>query len=387
MRLLTTLLLLTLFHTIPNLHAQATTPLTKAIRHENFAEAKKHLTQELVNKADRGQYHPLTYAVYTGNNELIEALLKAGANARVVEYNGKTPLFVAANFNNAKAIELLVKYGATYPKKDNPYQPAKIAVIENAPKALKALFKAYPNIDLKTGWKKPNGYPSGMSRSGGALNHAARYGYDEIAIFLLGKNPNLNAKQSWIENFYIVGSDFRGKKALHNAAENKKCSVKLVNGLLKAGCDPFEKTPYSHLQCSTPLDYAAAADSIAKLKAMLASCDLKNKNHRSAISRAIFIASANSHKKTTLYLLSLLKKPLPNPEKWLAKYGKGSTSFNRHNSIREGFLGVLTPRVNPNQSALNATGTLAIISSPSLQNTASLLSVELSSMKFLDKYQ
>lgn len=364
------------------LHAQ-TTPLTQAIRLEKFEEAPKYITPELVNKADAGRYHPLTYAVYTSNNELIEALLKAGAKADTVEHNGKTALYVAANFNNVQAIELLAKHGATYPPKDNTYQPAKIAVTENAAKALKALFDAYPDIDLKAGWKKPNRYAGGISLSGGALNFAARYGYNEMGLFLLTKNPNLNAAQSRADNFYCAGPDYRGKKPLHNAAENGKCSLEFLNALLKAGCDPLERTPASHLQCRTPLDYAAASGSLQKVKAILTLCDLKNKTHRSAISRSTFIASAHKHDKIVSHLLSCLGHTLLDPEKWLKKYNVQPSTKGGHNPLREESLRTLMPRIDTNKKARNASGTIAIISPKSLQNTASLLSAELSTVSHI----
>ncbi len=217
MRLLATLLLLTHLNLLA-----ATTPLTKAIRMEKFAEAKKHLTPELVNKPDDGLYHPLTYAVYTGNTDLVEALLKAGANPNTVEHNGKTALYVAANLANPHAIRLLHKHGAKYPAPDNAYQPAKAAVIANAPETLQAIFTAYPNINPDLGWEKVGQYSYG--KSGSPLNHCARHGYNKCGLLLLAKGCNTHAYQYRTNSRPNRGMSVKGKKALHNAAENPHCS-------------------------------------------------------------------------------------------------------------------------------------------------------------------
>jgi len=356
-----------------------TTPLTLAIRLEKFNEAKKHITPELVNQKDQGKYHPLTYAVYTGNNELIEALLKAGADANVIEHNGKTALYVAANLNNAEGIKLLHQYGATYPSKDSAYQPAKTAVQSNAPDVLKALLEAHPSIDLEAGWKKPDRFNKRLT--GSPLNYAARHGYNDVGLILLKYNCKLDAALWAGSNRYTGESDWRGKKALHSACENPECSTEFISALLAAGCDRFEKTPASHMECETPLNYAVASGSLSKTKTLLAGRDVKISRHRSAINRAVFTASAHNHTQIVEYLLNLIKVSLPNPEKWLKKYHTDSSHTDGHNALQERELKKLrqfTPKPTRADNQQTAKASLAIIASPGLENISSLMTSALS---------
>jgi len=55
---------------------------------------------------------PLMVATYVKNIEIVELLLKAGANPSISEGEGITPLFVAKKHKLTKIIKLLLKYGA-----------------------------------------------------------------------------------------------------------------------------------------------------------------------------------------------------------------------------------------------------------------------------------
>jgi len=200
-----------------------TTPLTKAIRLEKFDDAKKHITPELVNKMDQGQYHPLTYAVYTGNNELIESLLKAGADPNIVEHNGKTALYVAANLANTQGLKLLHKHGAKRPPK-TALSPAVAAVHSSSLDSLQTLLELYPDIDLNRGWKKADKYY--RTRPVGAVSYAAYHSYNDIALYLLTKNID------------VTPTDWEGNNALNWTSGNPRCSVELVRKLLARGLAP-----------------------------------------------------------------------------------------------------------------------------------------------------
>ena len=112
------ILLALLALTTLSLQAQLT-PLTRAIRLEKFEQAKKHITPELVNKMDQGQYHPLTYATYTRNQQLVKALLDGGADPNIIEHDGATALSIAAQLRLPEMIKTLHQAGATYPSGKN----------------------------------------------------------------------------------------------------------------------------------------------------------------------------------------------------------------------------------------------------------------------------
>ena len=233
------------------LHAQLT-PLTEAIRLEKFDEAKTHTSPELVNKMDQGKYHPLTYAAYTGNNELIEALLKAGANPNTVEHNGKTALYVVANLANPKGIKLLHQHGAKLPPK-TALSPAVAAIYSSSLDTLKSLLEHYPNADLTRGWERARRVPYRYHQLGGPVSYACYYGYNDIALYLLKKHLPFN------------GTDYFGKGALHHAALNRTGSIELIKALLDAGYSPLKyaksirRHPNDQFTPHTPLALAVIA--------------------------------------------------------------------------------------------------------------------------------
>ena len=56
---------------------------------------------------------------YDGNAEIINALLKAGANIEIRVDSGATPLIIAATSGNDNAVNALLKAGANVNAKDN----------------------------------------------------------------------------------------------------------------------------------------------------------------------------------------------------------------------------------------------------------------------------
>ena len=54
----------------------------------------------------------LHWAVHLDNAEMVEALIKAGANAKAVNRDGATPLSIAALYGNPRVVEALLKGGA-----------------------------------------------------------------------------------------------------------------------------------------------------------------------------------------------------------------------------------------------------------------------------------
>lgn len=351
-------------------HAQ-TTPLTKAIRLENFEEAKKHSTPELVNQPDQGKYHPLTYAACTGNNELMEALLKAGADPNVVEHNGKTALYVAANLANVEGIKLLRQHGAKYPP-DTARSPVAACVLSGSTECTKTLLEAYPDSDLDDGWGMETGF--GLSRHPCAISYAAYHGYDEIALLLLGRNVG------------PAPADQEGRSALHDAAKNPRCSTELVEALVARGLEPVRCRPGIHVIPTSPLELGAAHGSVEKVKALTARCDPGA--DRTAINRAAHVAAAYGKAESCRYLFSLINREMQSSEEWAEEYladlkktGRGLSSLARpdsHTPIRLEELQQILPKAAGDPGKPAPAGTIAVISPDSLRNQASLFTQALS---------
>ena len=66
-----------------------------------------------------GGYTPIILASQNGNAALIDALIKAGADAKVATSNGTTPLMLAASSGKADAVKVLLDAGADANAKEN----------------------------------------------------------------------------------------------------------------------------------------------------------------------------------------------------------------------------------------------------------------------------
>ncbi|KHN74990.1 Acyl-CoA-binding domain-containing protein 6 [Toxocara canis] len=67
---------------------------------------------ELLVERDENQVTALHHAADRGNVELIECLLKAGADLRIQDYDGQTPLHYAVLCSQHGAVKCLLKHGA-----------------------------------------------------------------------------------------------------------------------------------------------------------------------------------------------------------------------------------------------------------------------------------
>ena len=66
-----------------------------------------------------GAITPLFMACTNGSAAMIEALLKAGADANSTKSNGTTPLMIAAASGSADAVKVLLDHGAEVNAKEN----------------------------------------------------------------------------------------------------------------------------------------------------------------------------------------------------------------------------------------------------------------------------
>jgi ankyrin repeat protein len=124
---------------------------------------------------------PLMTAIYKGNAEIVEILLKAGAKVDADNCVGWPPLHCAVEHGRTEIMEILLKDGA------------KVDTIDN-------------------GGRTP-------------LHYAARNGNAEIVEILLKAGAKVDA------------IDKKGKTPLHRAA--RYADAKIVEILLKAGANPF----------------------------------------------------------------------------------------------------------------------------------------------------
>lgn len=359
-----------------SLYADQTTPLTHAIRLEKFDEAQKHITSDLVNKADDGKYHPITYASFTGNNELIKSLLKAGADPSVVEHNGKSPLYVAANFANIEGIKLLHKHGAKVPPID-ALSPAMGAVYSGSLDTLKTLVGLYPDLDLKAGWGEEQ-----LKTTQGFIKDPVTYatylGYNDMALYLLEKKVP------------AIDKNGMGMSALHHAAMNRDCSTELVQALLNSGLSPtllaksdYTRELYHYMAPTSPLDLAVVAGNMDKLKVLVAAMDTSIEEHENIIVKAGNQADAQNRREMTDFLFSSVDRHLLDYETYLRNFEKQLEELRKSKQkkadITSADLGKIMPRISSRSGKLPKSGSIAVITSETLKNEAFMLVSALSS--------
>lgn len=160
----------------------ATVPLVDAVKSGDRAAALKMIEQRVdVNTAEPDGTTALHWAVHRNDLDLVERLIRAGANAKAKNDYGATPMSEAAVLGNAAMIDRLLKAGAD---------------VES------------PNADGQT-----------------ALMVAARTGSVEAARVLLKNGADVNAKEQWREQTALMWA----------AAQSQPAMVK---ELLAHGADP-----------------------------------------------------------------------------------------------------------------------------------------------------
>lgn len=356
-------------------NAETTTPLTKAIRLENYADAKKQTKKSLVNLKDAGGYHPLSYAVFTGNDGLVEHLLKAGANPNQVEENKKTPLYVAANLGRPDLVELLHRYGATYPDADEE-SPIRIAMQCGSIETLALLLKLYPEKDVNDGWPWPkvvwesergNKDLNTPLYARSALIHAIVAGMPKMVFFLLSQGVDLNA------------TDSNGRTALHLAAWSPLFDERLVSELLKKGLSPVARSHHHHFGPSTALDFAAMSGSLEKVRAMCGR--LKLDQNRKAIRRSALIASAYGNDRVMEFLFAFLGERQPSARSLMIGSDENESEEQDHVFEEDEFSQLDLPNLSVQESGKRLKeGSIALISSNGLEDISILLEARLSEL-------
>jgi ankyrin repeat protein len=169
---------------------------------------------EDVNAANEKGMFPLWLAVWNGDARMVDLLLKSGANARQI-FKGETEialLDVAAQEGPLDVVELLVKAGAEVNKPDSHGQtPLRVAARNGRTDIVKFLLSKGAEVDTKG------------NDGATPLEHAASKGHLDIVKLLVEKGANINLQ------------DKEGDFALGEAARHGFLDV--VNYLLDKGAD------------------------------------------------------------------------------------------------------------------------------------------------------
>jgi ankyrin repeat protein len=212
-----------------------------------------------VNAANEYGVTPLTLAVINRSPAMVEKLLKAKANANAAQTTGETPLMTAASTGNLDVAKLLVTHGAQVNAKEPKHgqTPLMWAIAFQHPDVAKLLIESGADVHAKTymptGFKPmmmasygsdiqvtpKGGYTpllfaarvgdldtaklliergadpnEGTEQDGSALVLASAGGHEKLALYLLDKGANPNAKDaSGITPLHYAMRD--GLKVLH----------------------------------------------------------------------------------------------------------------------------------------------------------------------------
>ena len=183
-----------------------------------------------VNVKVRGDT-PLHNATFHGRLEIVQKLIKAGADVNLRNNQGDTPLYraaldKAADNNRLEIIQELIKAGADVNLRNNEGDtPLSKATFHGRLEIVQKLIKAGADVNLRN------------NQGDTPLYDAAFYGYLEIVQELIKAGADVNVK-------------VRGDTPLHNAAENGY--LEIVQELIKAGAD----VNLRNNQGDTPLYYA-----------------------------------------------------------------------------------------------------------------------------------
>jgi ankyrin repeat protein len=197
--------------------------LNKEIEDENIEEVERLIDKGAdVNNRDYAEFTPLIDAVFKENNDLVEVLIKAGANVNyVVEDADKlTALHAAVERGDSKTVRILIEADADVDQvDDNGSTPLYKAALHGSIEKVKLLINADADVDIP-------------DRHGETpLYIASQMGFDIIVKALIKAGANVYIK------------NIKGKTALNKAthkpvrnqlktAETKK-ELEVLNVIMK----------------------------------------------------------------------------------------------------------------------------------------------------------
>lgn len=189
-----------------NLLNQLTTagesPLILACRHEKVLVAKFLLQQkdiqvnvspkDIISRKQYGCPPPeiaFNYAVDSKNHALVELLLNAGADPKILSSNNFPVIYIAACNQDEPMMQLLLEKDSSLINQintdgDTPLMLASIGNTDEEALPIVRVLLTQPGIEV---WKMVEGLPEGEDSKNGwtALHYAANYGCDETVKLLL----------------------------------------------------------------------------------------------------------------------------------------------------------------------------------------------------------
>jgi ankyrin repeat protein len=204
----------------------------------------------------------------------VRTLLKNGADVRVAEADGTTPLHWAVHHNNLEMVNLIVAAGGDV-KAANRYgvTPLALACLNGNAAVVDRLLKAGAD-------------PNTASREGETvLMTAARTGAVDVVKRLIAAGANVSAKETW-----------RGQTALMWAIGEGH--LEIVKTLLETGADLYGRTPKGF----TPFLFAVRGGNFDMVKTLLAAGADVNETAGEGTT-ALVVAIVNAHFELAAYLL------------------------------------------------------------------------------------
>lgn len=140
-----------------------------------------------VKLADRYGVTPISLACTNGNAAMIKLLLDSGADPNTVDPTGETALMTAAKGGDVESVRVLADAGAKIDTRDSAFQQSALmmAVRENRTEVVRFLVEHHADVNVQTrtgqepGWVLPNSVPGfghgiGIIR-GGLPERGSRY--------------------------------------------------------------------------------------------------------------------------------------------------------------------------------------------------------------------
>jgi len=141
---------------------------------------------ELVNKKDDLDWSPLHHASFQGHIEVVEFLIKSGAETNTLDNFGYTPLHRAALRGHIEVTKILIDAGADLNKMSaKGFTPLALAVRVNQKEMMEHLIFKGADVNLRQG-------------DGDAPLHTASvFGRKEIIELLLSNNADVNVRRRY----------------------------------------------------------------------------------------------------------------------------------------------------------------------------------------------
>jgi ankyrin repeat protein len=172
-----------------------------------------------VNERQQDGTTALHWAVDRDQRDIVQMLIRAGADVKAANRYGATPLFLASVNGNAGTIAMLLEAGADASSANADGETAlMVAARTGRPEAVSALLARGADPNAKEGWRGQT-----------ALMWAAAEGHPAVIELLVARGADLKARST------------AGFTALLFAAREGRIAA--VDALLKAGADMNESLP------------------------------------------------------------------------------------------------------------------------------------------------